>query len=886
MKFADNLTGSQVPEWHGKYLDYKYGKKKLHQYQLKLEAFKNNSNANLRSASLLEVKKFFIQDFIEDWIIPSQIIKCNDFYLHLLNFANLKLNILNDQLAIYNSKVNFHNNIDYGTTTSTNLPDYYFHKHNNNTLIKQFLSDEKLLPSWPKNLNPIKLFSKFSMGKETFKINTTSNAMGAINGSGEDDEDDEQLPICNPNWERKLLINSILNHLMYLQLIKSYRDINVTGFRKMIKKFDKICNTNELPTFKSYMFKNYSIFKHSNYTEDKDPLSKMETILENWLLNDLSNSNTTNAIANKKQINILIRNIKLKSSIDENIIHKNNTVILQMFLSGLLLGVSVILITYTLYLSITSNKDSHIHKALFPIWGGCYMVLLIILLFLFDCFIWHRFNINYKFIIFNKIYSKNGTNSFNNDFATTNIPENLYFLSFLIIITSIFSVLSFFNDSLTPYGQFYIMVIFIIIFLPNFKFAPPYFNKIINTKKKIIISLIRLCLSGLYPVEFIDFFLGDIVCSLTYSIADIALLKCIIETRYDETFICSSSNLVSMGILSCLPSYWRFMQCIRRYLDSNDWFPHLLNAVKYLFGMAYNGSLSAYRLSHHSPKRKPIFIVMASLNSMYTSIWDIMLDWSLLQSSDLDSLNNKNKNFLLRNDLYFAGNRNWKDGSYSKWGKSVYYFAMIFDIVIRFQWIVYAIAPQTIQQSAVTSFVLATTEVIRRFIWVIFRVENEHVANVQLLRVVGDSPLPYPIEMKRKVSNTNSTSQLDNETANEITNNSNDSESNSLLTNITTNTSIKNYISNNHKITNELTTSIPTPIDRPYHTIIRRKTYMMDGLSKSIPWAHTSDFQLPRIIPSNFTTTTTTTNSGLSINNNSDLENDPLSTTTSINEDN
>jgi len=33
--------------------------------------------------------------------------------------------------------------------------------------------------------------------------------------------------------------------------------------------------------------------------------------------------------------------------------------------------------------------------------------------------------------------------------------------------------------------------------------------------------------------------------------------------------------------VACLPAWFRFAQCLRRYRDTKETFPHLLNAVKY-----------------------------------------------------------------------------------------------------------------------------------------------------------------------------------------------------------------------------------------------------------------------------------------------------------------
>ena len=55
-----------------------------------------------------------------------------------------------------------------------------------------------------------------------------------------------------------------------------------------------------------------------------------------------------------------------------------------------------------------------------------------------------------------------------------------------------------------------------------------------------------------------------------------------------------------MGFFSTLPSIWRFLQCIRRYMDTGDWFPHLANLMKYTITAIYYITLSIYRID-----RKP-----------------------------------------------------------------------------------------------------------------------------------------------------------------------------------------------------------------------------------------------------------------------------------------
>ena len=75
----------------------------------------------------------------------------------------------------------------------------------------------------------------------------------------------------------------------------------------------------------------------------------------------------------------------------------------------------------------------------------------------------------------------------------------------------------------------------------------------------------------------------------------------------------------------------------------------------------------------------------------------------------------------------------------------VYYAAMVLDPLLRFNWIFYAIYSHDLQHSALLSFVVSLSEVCRRGIWSLFRVENEHCTNVGRFRASRDVPLPYDI---------------------------------------------------------------------------------------------------------------------------------------------
>lgn len=137
----------------------------------------------------------------------------------------------------------------------------------------------------------------------------------------------------------------------------------------------------------------------------------------------------------------------------------------------------------------------------------------------------------------------------------------------------------------------------------------------------------------------------------------------------------------------------------------------------------YYTTLSLFRINNH-PATKTAFVVFAALNAVYVTFWDLVNDWSLCQP-------NASARFLRDT----RGFKNW-------W----YYVAMVIDPIFRFNWIFYAIYTHNAGHASLVSFLIAFSEVTRRGIWTLFRVENEHCTNVGHYRAYRDIALPYKLE--------------------------------------------------------------------------------------------------------------------------------------------
>ncbi|KAF7885187.1 hypothetical protein EAF00_011005 [Botryotinia globosa] len=149
-----------------------------------------------------------------------------------------------------------------------------------------------------------------------------------------------------------------------------------------------------------------------------------------------------------------------------------------------------------------------------------------------------------------------------------------------------------------------------------------------------------------------------------------------------------------------------------------------VNGGKYAMTIVYYVTLSIYRIDRDRTNLI-VFSFFAALNAVYVSTWDLLMDWSLLQPG-------ANKP-LLRDVRGFK----------STWW---YYAAMVIDPILRFNWIFYSIYTHNLQHSSTVSFFVGFSEISRRGMWTLFRVENEHCSNVARFKAFRDVALPYDLE--------------------------------------------------------------------------------------------------------------------------------------------
>ncbi|RUP26446.1 LOW QUALITY PROTEIN: EXS family-domain-containing protein [Jimgerdemannia flammicorona] len=334
---------------------------------------------------------------------------------------------------------------------------------------------------------------------------------------------------------------------------------------------------------------------------------------------------------------------------------------------------------------------------------ACFVIpLLFCLGFGVNLAVWSYARINYRFIF---EFNPRDTLNFHQFFE---LPS-LFLL--LLIHTMYFDFSEKFSEAISSqmYPLIYVGVATAILLCP---FPVLYYS----SRRWLVISLARVFASGFFRIEFRDFFIGDELNSLSYSFWTFGYFICAYDRRSDDMdYTCNVAHMWVTPFVSALPALWRLVQCLRRYHDSSQRV-HLVNAGKYLSSVLAMVMVGTNRIIG-TPTARFVWIAAASANSIYTSVWDVFMDWDLFRPHS--------KNLFLRDDLVF---RRW-----------IYYVVIITDVLLRFAWII------SMGDSKVMSFVTALLEAYRRIQWNIFRLENEHLNNVGHFRAIKDIPLPFNV---------------------------------------------------------------------------------------------------------------------------------------------
>ncbi|XP_041985255.1 xenotropic and polytropic retrovirus receptor 1-like isoform X3 [Aricia agestis] len=476
-----------------------------------------------------------------------------------------------------------------------------------------------------------------------------------------------------------------------LILLQNYQNLNYTGFRKILKKHDKLLNAHNGAAWRAEQV------ECSHFYTNKD-IDRLISDTEAAVTNELEGGDRQKAMK-KLRVPPLGEQQSPWTT----------------FKVGLFSGSFIVLAVAVVLSSFFHEGGTDNLKTAFRLYRGPFLLVEFIFLIGINVYGWRSSGVNHVLI-------------FELDPRNHLSEQHLMELAAIFGVVWALSILSFIYSaslSIPPFVNPLALVIIMLVFLMN-----PL--KVFRHEARFWFLRIcgRILAAPFAAVLFADFWLADQWNSFTYAFLDLHYLVAFYLAGADwftanNEFESTTWFIVTRACVNIVPAWTRFWQCLRRYRDSREAFPHLVNAGKYsttFFVVLFSTLRGFYAADYTDSYANPFlyaWLICQFISSIYTYTWDVKMDWGLL------SVGPGAENPLLRDEIVYS--------------PQFYYFAIVEDLVLRFVWVPsFLLTENHIVTGDTMVSVLAPLEVFRRFIWNYFRLENEHLNNCGKFRAVRD----------------------------------------------------------------------------------------------------------------------------------------------------
>ncbi|EEC01802.1 xenotropic and polytropic murine leukemia virus receptor xpr1, putative, partial [Ixodes scapularis] len=487
-----------------------------------------------------------------------------------------------------------------------------------------------------------------------------------------------------------------------LILLQNYQNLNFTGFRKILKKHDKLLGTNLGGQWRQ------GYVEVAPFYTNKD-IDRLIQETESLVTTMLEGGDRQKAM---KRLRVPPLNDQQSPWVT--------------FKVGLFSGAYIVLVIAVILSGVFSQSRDD-WRIVFRLYRGTLLIILFMFLIGVNVYGWRTSGVNHVLI-------------FELDPRNHLSEQHLMEMAAIFGVLWALSVLAFLYSgplAIPTYANPLALLLLMLVFLLN-----PLHTMRHQARFWLLRVLGRIFAAPFFYVGFADFWLADQLNSLVPVFIDAQYFVCFYATDFqwmensgEDPSHFTRESVVSdtafaylvTKICNTLPeqSTFSLSMCLRRYRDTREAFPHLANAGKYastFFVVLFSTLFNVYRDSYPSSTSHPFFILWilsAVVSSCFTYTWDIKMDWGLFDP-------NQGDNRFLREEIVYSS-------------PGYYYFAILTDLALRFGWTLsVSLTELGVIHSDLMVTILAPLEVFRRFVWNFFRLENEHLNNCGKFRAVRD----------------------------------------------------------------------------------------------------------------------------------------------------
>ncbi|EKM58004.1 uncharacterized protein PHACADRAFT_58738, partial [Phanerochaete carnosa HHB-10118-sp] len=483
---------------------------------------------------------------------------------------------------------------------------------------------------------------------------------------------------------KKQLKKAILECYRGLEVLENYRALNLIGFRKALKKFEKYT---KIPAQQAY------------FTEKIEPSAFSSGVTMQGMIREMEELYAARFTKGDNKV--------AKTRLRGFMQHKTHH--FSTFRTGLMLGLALPALVDGLYLSFRHDTRQAVpgYDGLLFVYSILLIPVLFSLLLGLNVLVWSKSRINYVFIFELDLKTKLDHREY---FEVPALMLSTLCYAFWLSFARIGS--SHFSPTLWPLIWLILAVVILLDPLP-------FYSR--HSRFWVLKELYRLLTSGAHRVEFADFWTGDQFCSLVFTLSNLYFVGCAYAGGFDEHWArCLGTEEWGIPfVLASLPFLARLAQSIRRWVDSKL-NTHLINGGKYAAGIIYY--LVYFNWRHNGCF--VLWCIFGTVYALYASAWDLLMDWSVLRP--------RARHPYLRDELLYT--------NYIP----LYYIAMVTNVLIRFIWVFYI--PVRGPSVVLRTFIAGMLEMFRRLQWNFYRLENEHIGNMDQYRVTREVPLPYSVD--------------------------------------------------------------------------------------------------------------------------------------------